>query len=180
MWSSSSKKAVTLPLLWSSAKDARLCSHNMPTCASAATPATHQRPRVCLGLPDRDRGVAFLSQPLSHCSFRALLKMTVLLMHFPFMASFPYLLCFSVSSWEKKNKKKEKTLSESENTSVIYLDKMCKWNKRNYVKKKQMALFKWECHTFWCPALLFEFNTAAVQYIMLSKIKNVKHRFWFF
>lgn len=36
-----SKKAVTLPLPWSSVKDARLCSHNMPTCTSAATTAAH-------------------------------------------------------------------------------------------------------------------------------------------
>lgn len=36
-----SKKAVTLPLPLSSRKDARLCSHNMLTCANAATTAAH-------------------------------------------------------------------------------------------------------------------------------------------
>lgn len=43
-----SKKAVTLPLPWSSGKDARLCSHNMPTCTSAATTAAHHLGHLCV------------------------------------------------------------------------------------------------------------------------------------
>lgn len=43
-----SKKAVTLPLPWSSVKDARLCSHNMPTCTSAATTAAHHLGHLCV------------------------------------------------------------------------------------------------------------------------------------
>lgn len=64
-----SKKAVTLPLPWSSTKNARLCSHNMLTCASAATTAAHHRGHACVWMCVFacywDTSVCFLSQSLN-------------------------------------------------------------------------------------------------------------------
>lgn len=58
-----SKKAVTLPLLWSSAKDTRLCSRNMLTCARAATTAIHQWvqawDKMCVFVSERQRCAFF-------------------------------------------------------------------------------------------------------------------------
>lgn len=64
-----SKKAVTLPLLWSTTKNARLCSHNMLTCASAATTAAHHWGHACVWMCVlvcySDASVCFLSQSLN-------------------------------------------------------------------------------------------------------------------